>query len=91
VLDGDRREVSHGDAGIQLTRTQFNLLWQLAARRGGVLSRQQAIADTGPPGRGSDPRSVDSHVAALRRKIRAHGCGRDHVVTVPGVGYKLGG
>jgi DNA-binding response OmpR family regulator len=90
VLDRARREASHGGAALDLTRTEFDLLWHLVAHQGRVLSRQQVIAEAWPPGRGAGPRSVDTHMAALRRKIRASGCGRNHVTTVPGVGYKLG-
>jgi DNA-binding response OmpR family regulator len=50
-----------------------------------VFRREQLLADVWGYADGTGPRTVDSHVRALRRKL-----GEDVVRTVHGVGYSLG-
>jgi DNA-binding response OmpR family regulator len=69
---------------IHLTPTEFALLEHLARRPGVVFSREQLLADVWNYADGSGPRTVDSHVAALRRKL-----GPGIVRTARGVGYAL--
>jgi DNA-binding response OmpR family regulator len=77
---------------VLLTRTEFDLLWALARRRGQVVDRATLLVEAlrwpsaeaaalAPPAAG---RTVDSHVKALRRKL-----GSDLIRTVAGVGYAL--
>ncbi len=86
VIDSGRRTVTVGSKRVELTATEFNLLRALADRRGRVLSREDLIAAA----RGEDAavidRTVDVHVAALRRKLGKHG---EAIETVRGVGYRL--
>jgi len=85
VLDPVTRRVERGGEQVHLTPTEFDLLARLAARPGAVLSREQLLADVwGWRDAGSTTRTVDSHVAALRRKL-----GDDVVRTVVGVGYAV--
>ena len=51
-----------------------------------VFRREQLLADVWGYADGAGPRTVDSHVRALRRKL-----GEEVVRTVHGVGYGLGG
>jgi DNA-binding response OmpR family regulator len=69
---------------IHLTPTEFVLLEHLARRPGVVFSREQLLADVWNYADGSGPRTVDSHVAALRRKL-----GPGIIRTARGVGYAL--
>ena len=84
-LDAVTRRVTRGGEPVHLTPTEFDLLARLATRPGAVLSREQLLADVwGWRDAGSTTRTVDSHVAALRRKL-----GDDVVRTVVGVGYAV--
>ena len=84
-LDVVTRRVSRAGEEVHLTPTEFDLLARLATRPGAVLSREQLLADVwGWRDAGSTTRTVDSHVAALRRKL-----GDDVVRTVVGVGYAV--
>ena len=84
-LDAVTRRVTRGGEPVHLTPTEFDLLARLATRPGAVLSREQLLADVwGWRDAGSTTRTVDSHVAALRRKL-----GEDVVRTVVGVGYAV--
>ncbi len=83
-LDTERRRVRRGDVDVHLTPTEFDLLAHLASRPGAVFTRDQLLAEVWGYGGGFGARSVDSHVAALRRKL-----GAGLVRTVHGVGYAV--
>jgi DNA-binding response OmpR family regulator len=85
-LDRSARRARRDGVEVHLTPTEFDLLARLSDRPGAVLGREQLLADVwGWRGGGSTTRTVDTHVAALRRKL-----GDDVVRTVHGVGYALG-
>ncbi len=83
-VDVRTRRVHVGDEEEHLTPTEFDLLAFLMTRPGTVYTREQLLADVWGYRDGSGPRTVDSHVRALRRKL-----GSDVVRTVHGVGYSL--
>jgi DNA-binding response OmpR family regulator len=56
-LDPQMRKVTVNGQPVDLTRTEFDLLFTLAARPGAVLTRERLLAD------------VDSHIRGLRRKL----------------------
>ncbi len=70
---------------VHLTPTEFDLLAQLASADGAVLTREQLLVAVWGYRDGSGPRTVDSHVRAVRRKL-----GDDVIRTVHGVGYSIG-
>jgi DNA-binding response OmpR family regulator len=84
-LDPATRQVSRDGSRVHLTPTEFDLLAHLLGRPGVVFRREQLLADVWGYADGAGPRTVDSHVRALRRKL-----GEDVVRTVHGVGYGLG-
>jgi DNA-binding response OmpR family regulator len=81
-VDPERRRVTVGDQQVHLTATEFDLLQCLAERPGVVLSREQLLEEVWGWRDGSSTRTVDSHIAALRRKV-----GAECIRTVHGVGY----
>jgi two-component system phosphate regulon response regulator PhoB len=86
VIDPARREVQARGKSVSLTYTEFGIVHLLARRPGVVFTRNQIVEAV----RGGDTvvtdRSVDVHIAALRRKLGP--CGRQ-IETVRGVGYRL--
>lgn len=84
-LDPATRNVLSEDAQVHLTPTEFDLLYRLASRPDFVFSRERLLADVWGYQEGFGARTVDSHVAALRRKL-----GADVIRTVHGVGYATG-
>ena len=84
VVDPARRRVYRAGDEVHLTATEFDLLTHLAGRPGTVFTRDQLLAAVWGYGSGFGSRSVDSHVAALRRKL-----GAAIVRTVHGVGYAV--
>ena len=86
VIDSDRFVATLKDAEIPLTTTEFKLLRHLVAKKGRVFARNDLLdAVRGPDAIVTD-RTVDVHVAAVRRKLGEYG---DYLVTVRGVGYKF--
>ncbi|MEZ6125206.1 MAG: response regulator transcription factor [Planctomycetaceae bacterium] len=71
---------------LDLTPTEFRLLWTLASQPGRPFSRNE-LMDTA---RGEDAnaleRTIDVHVRSLRKKL---GTAADMIETVRGVGYRL--
>ncbi len=89
-IDREGRGVMVDGAGLELTRTEFDLLLALAHTPGRVFSRYELLNRV----QGSDyegyERTIDAHVKNLRRKLGDDPRQPHFVVTVPGVGYKLG-
>ena len=85
TIDPDRREVRRDGRPVHLTATEFDLVHRLALRPGIVFSRELLLEEVWGYADGSaGPRTVDSHVAAIRRKL-----GAELIRTVHGVGYAL--
>jgi len=86
VIDSSRRTVTVAGKPVALTATEFNLLKSLAEKEGRVISREDLLSLA----RGDDvavmDRTVDVHVAALRKKLGKQG---DMIETVRGVGYRM--
>jgi DNA-binding response OmpR family regulator len=74
---------------IELTKTEFRLLCELAAHAGIVLSREQLLERIWGYDYFGDARLVDAHIRRLRTKIEGDPSQPDLVVTVRGLGYKL--
>lgn len=83
-IDTAGRRVSVSGRPVHLTPLEFDLLVRLSSSPGTVLSREQLLADVWGYGDGSGARTVDSHIASLRRKL-----GSETVRTVHGVGYSV--
>ncbi len=83
-VDPATRRVVHEGEEIHLTPTEFDLLYALAIRPGVVMSRERLLTDVWGYRDGLGARTVDSHVRALRRKLRA-----DLIRTVHGIGYAI--
>jgi DNA-binding response OmpR family regulator len=80
------RSAALGDAPLDLTPKEFDLLAMLARQPGRAYSREYLLERIwGPEYVGFD-RTVDTHVVRLRRKLGVMG---SQIATVWGVGYKL--
>jgi DNA-binding response OmpR family regulator len=71
---------------VELTATEFRLLYLLARRPGRVFTRQQIIDALHEGFAAVTDRSVDVQVVSLRRKLGPLG---DTIQTVRGVGYRF--
>ena len=89
-IDGAAREVHVGGRSVELTRTEFDLLATLASRPGLVWSRRTLIDEVWDTGWVGDDHLVDVHIAHVRRKLGDDPSDPRFVMTVRGVGYRLG-
>ncbi len=81
-----RNEVLVKGKPVELTLTEFRILFCLARRPGWVLTRYQIVDQTQGDDVAVTDRSVDVHIVALRRKLGP--CGKE-IETVRGVGYRF--
>ncbi len=89
-MDVQRRAVRVGDQQVDLTATEFDLLRALMESPGRVFSRMQLLDRVQGDSYEGYERTIDSHVKNLRKKIEPDAEHPTYVVTVYGVGYKLG-
>jgi two-component system catabolic regulation response regulator CreB len=87
VVDRHRLTISYLGAPLQLTPHEFRLLEHLALHPGRVFTRGQLLEVIGA---GTDPvyeRNIDTHVKALRAKLREVNDAREPIQTHRGFGY----
>jgi DNA-binding response OmpR family regulator len=84
LIDPATREVRRDGRHVQLTATEFDLLYRLAQSPHVVFSRRRLLEQVWGYREGAGERTVDSHVRSLRRKV-----GSDVIRTVHGIGYAL--
>ena len=87
-IDLDRCLVQWDGKEIVLTATELGLLRTLAARPGHVFSREELMRQAYEDETHVSGRTIDSHVRRLRAKFLD--AGGEPIVTVHGIGYKLG-
>ena len=85
-IDRRRRRVHVDDEEVALTPKEFDLLACLADEPGTVFTRERLLSDVWDPHWYGPTRTLDVHVASLRKKL---GDPR-WVETVRGVGFRLG-
>lgn len=84
-LRRDRREVLANGEEAKLTSKEFDLLAFLIENAGIVFSREKLLDQVWGMTYPGDTRTVDVHIAQLRRKLNLH----DLIQTVRGAGYKV--
>jgi DNA-binding response OmpR family regulator len=88
-IDAASRQVTRNDVPVELTDRELSLLISLARRRGAVASRQELLLEVwGHRGRVLS-RTVDTHMAELRRKLEQDPASPRYLVTVRKRGYRL--
>jgi DNA-binding response OmpR family regulator len=86
VLDPACREVHASDRLLDLRTQEYELLLVLASQAGRVFTREQLLQQAWGFDFYGQTRTVDVHVAHLRRKLQGSSVS---IETVTGVGYKL--
>ena len=88
-LELDRRTASVGEAPLDLTRLEFDLLHLLLLNAGRVLTRERLLEQAWGYDFVGDTRAVDSAVKRLRAKLRQASPDADAIESVRGVGYRM--
>ncbi|WP_323802430.1 phosphate regulon transcriptional regulator PhoB [Sulfitobacter litoralis] len=89
TLDPERHRVNRAANELKLGPTEYRLLVTLLERPGRVFSRDQLLDHVWGRDIYVDTRTVDVHIARLRKALTSHG-GDDPIRTVRGAGYALG-
>jgi DNA-binding response OmpR family regulator len=85
VVDERARRATLDGLELELTPKEFDLLAALARDPGAALSRQRLLAEVWQTSWYGSSKTIDVHVAALRRKLGDPGW----IETVRGVGFRL--
>jgi DNA-binding response OmpR family regulator len=88
-IDPARRQVRRDGEAVELTTLEFDLLYFLARRPGRVYSRESLMEQVWGEERIVDPRSIDSLVSRLRRKLESDPARPVYLQTVWGAGYRF--
>jgi len=83
------RSVKKGSSEIALTPKEFDLLLALIRRRGAVASRLELLKEVWGHQAEVMTRTVDIHIAELRRKLEDDASTPKHILTVWKAGYRL--
>ncbi|MFJ7150521.1 winged helix-turn-helix domain-containing protein [Streptomyces sp. NPDC100445] len=85
-IDSKTREIRLHDRPVNLTAKEFELLHTLAATPGCVVSRKELMARVWETTWADSSRTIDTHVRSVRAKLGAN----SWIITVRGVGYRMG-
>ena len=90
-IDTENLSGMNGDDEIAFTRREVEVLSYLAANSDRPVSREELLSKVWGYAKGLDieTRTVDIHIAKLRRKIEADPRAPENLVTVRGAGYRL--
>jgi two-component system response regulator RegX3 len=90
-IDLRNRSGRRGDESFALTRRETEILQYLDAHSERPVSREELLAKVWGYGKdlGIETRTVDIHVAKLRRKLERDPAAPRHLLTVRGAGYRL--
>jgi DNA-binding response OmpR family regulator len=88
-IDAAARNVTRAGVEIALRPKELDLLLALARRDGQVASRLELLREVWGYDDSVMSRTVDTHVAELRRKLEADASNPAHILTVLKSGYRL--
>ncbi len=89
VVDVASHGVLRNGEPIQLTPKEFDLLLALVRRRGAVATRLELLTEVWGYQAAVMTRTVDVHVAELRRKLEPNPSEPQYILTVRKVGYRM--
>ena len=84
-----QRVAYKNNSALQLTKTEFDLLYLLAVNRGQTLSRDVIFSKLWNGEYIPDDRSINSHIQRLRKKIEDDPDNPKYILTVRKIGYKF--
>lgn len=88
-VDLDKRVVQVAGAEVHLTPIEFKLLCSLIRHVGRVITQRQLLSEVWGPNHTEQAQYLRVYMAQLRRKLEADPARPRHLLTEPGVGYRL--
>ena len=89
VVDEATRSVRRAGGDVALRPKEFDLLCALLRRQGELATRMELLREVWGYDDSVMSRTVDTHIAELRRKLEADPASPRHILTVLKVGYRL--
>jgi two-component system response regulator CpxR len=86
-IRGAERAVIKDGEPVDLTSTEYDVLWLLVSNAGRVVAKSEVSEQALSRKLGPYDRSIDMHVSRLRRKLGALPDGSERIKTVRGTGY----
>ena len=88
-VDPRSGEVWRDDDAVTLTPKEFALLMALLRRNGAAVTRRELMREVWKYPISNSSRTLDTHIAELRRKLEADPTSPRHILTVRKRGYRL--
>lgn len=88
-IDSGTRQVTREGTAVELTATEFDVLWCLVEAQGRVLSREEILTKVWGVGHHGTLRTIDNFLLQLRSKLERDSADPEHLLTVRGVGYRF--
>jgi DNA-binding response OmpR family regulator len=89
TVEPARRAVRRSGEPVELAPKEFDLLMSLIRAEGAVVSRMDLLRSVWGYSESVVSRTVDTHIAELRRKLEADPSRPRHILTVRKAGYRL--
>jgi DNA-binding response OmpR family regulator len=89
TIDSSTRQVARAGTPIELTATEFDVLWCLVEAQGRVLAREEILTQVWGAGHHGTLRTIDNFLLQLRSKLERDSAEPEHLLTVRGVGYRF--
>ncbi len=90
-IDFDKLQCALSGNAISLTAREFEILRLLIRHRGEVVSRERILTEVCDYDSGATTRTVDTHIARIRRKLEPDAANPRYIMSVYGAGYKFVG
>jgi two-component system KDP operon response regulator KdpE len=89
VVDLSAGRVERDGVQVRLTPTEWHLLEVLARDAGKLVSQRRLLQEVWGPAYGKETQYLRVYMAQLRRKLEADPGHPEHLITEPGIGYRL--
>jgi len=89
TIDRGARTIARNGTPVELAPKEYELLIALLDRKGAVISRLELMRQVWGYSDSVMSRTIDTHIAELRRKLERNPAEPRHILTVRKVGYRL--
>ena len=89
IIDYDARTLTVSGNPVQLTATEYKLLYELSTNAGRVLTQDELLHRVWGPEYTGEPQLLRSYVKSLRQKLGDHARRPTYIFTEHGIGYRM--
>lgn len=89
AVDLAARVVTRGGAAVRLTPTEWRMLEMLLRHRDKLVTREAMLTEVWGPGYTTDTGYLRLYMSQLRKKLEVDPAHPRHLITEPGIGYRL--